>query len=314
MAKVAVTGCAGFVGSHLVHRLLEQGHEVTGVDFFLDNYPQWVKENNMKRFRDHPSFTWVQSDLDKMDLIQLLQGKDYLFHQAALPGVRSSWGKDFQLYVIHNISVTQKLLEAVKHTGIRKMIYASTSSVYGLTNGPTQEDQKLSPFSPYGVSKLSGEQLCGLYFANYNVPVVMLRYFTVYGPGQRPDMAFHKFLKNMMENKEIIVYGDGKQTRDFTYIDDVVNANLLALEHGRNGEAYNIGGSSPVELIDVISLMGKITGKNPILKFEREQYGDPKHTWADIAKARAELSYDPSVSLEYGLQQEANYIASLYGL
>lgn len=312
MKHILVTGCAGFIGSTLAEKLLSLGYHVTGVDCFTDNYTKWIKNKNLEELVRHPNFTWIQANLLSLNLKVLIQKQYAVFHQAAIPGVRSSWGEDFKTYVDYNILATQKLLEAVKDSKIVKMIYASSSSIYGQSTGPTKEIQTPAPYSPYGVTKLSGEHLCQLYYKNYGVPVVSLRYFTVYGPKQRPDMAFHKFIRNILANKEITIYGDGKQTRDFTYIDDAVLANLLAMEKGRPGEAYNIGGCSRVELLKVIQMLGKLMDEPPILQFSEDQPGDPKHTWADIEKARIDLTYNPSYPLEKGLENQIAYIQSLY--
>lgn len=312
MKRVLVTGCAGFIGSSLSLELLEKGYEVIGIDSFTENYTKWIKNRNMDQLINYPSFSYVQGSLLTLDLPLLLKSVSYIFHQAAIPGVRSSWGNDFQKYVDYNILATQKLLEAAKHSFIEKMIYASSSSIYGQTHGKTAENQLPTPFSPYGVTKLAGEHLCKLYHTNYGVPTVSLRYFTVYGPGQRPDMAFHKFIRNMLAQKEITIYGDGEQTRDYTYIADAVTANLLAMEKGRPGEVYNIGGSSRVKLLDVINIIAKMMNVEPILSYVEAQPGDPQHTWADISKARTELGYNPAYPLEEGLRQQVAYIQSLY--
>lgn len=312
MKNVLVTGCAGFIGASLAIALLNKGYHVTGVDCFTENYTKWIKNKNIEELVKQPNFTWIKGSLLSLDLTLLVKNSHVVFHQAAIPGVRSSWGDDFQKYVDYNILATQKLLEAIKNSVVEKMIYASSSSIYGITSGQTTENQLPAPFSPYGVTKLAGEHLCQLYYKNYGVPVVSLRYFTVYGPRQRPDMAFHKFIRNILTKKEITIYGDGKQTRDFTYIDDAVSANLLAMEKGRNGEAYNIGGRSRIELLHVINRIGKLMEEQPVLRFIEEQPGDPKHTWADIRKAQDELGYNPSYPLDEGLKKQIAYIHSLY--
>lgn len=310
--RVLVTGCAGFIGSSLAKKLLDLGYQVTGVDCFTDNYTKWIKNRNMEKLLNHPQFNWIEGDLLVLHLPDLVKNIDVIFHQAAIPGVRSSWGNDFQRYLNHNILATQKLLEAVKYSKVEKLIYASSSSIYGFVQGKTAEDKLPNPYSPYGVSKLAGEHLCGLYYKNYGVPVVSLRYFTVYGPGQRPDMAFHKFIRNILAKTELTIYGDGRQSRDFTYIDDAVQANLLAMKNGTNGEAYNIGGNSKIELLEVIQLISQFIGEKPNLLFTEEQPGDPKHTWADISKAQLELGYHPTYPLDRGLKKQIEYIQTLY--
>ncbi len=311
--SVLVTGCAGFIGSTLTEELLSQGYHVIGVDALTENYEAWVKEKNMSNVVNHPLFQYIESDLRLLNLSELLQNVDVVFHQAAMPGVRSSWGADFQQYVNHNVSVTQKLLEAVKESRVQKIIYASSSSIYGSMVGPTKETQTPAPYSPYGVTKLAAEHLCQLYFHNYRVPVVSLRYFTVYGPRQRPDMAFHRFIHNMLTDKPITVYGDGQQTRDYTYIRDAVQANLLAMEKGRPGQVYNIGGSSRTSLNQVIEWLGEIMNKRPQVINAAKQPGDPQHTWANIDKAGQELGYNPAFPLKLGLHKQVEYIQALYG-
>lgn len=311
--SVLVTGCAGFIGSTLTEELLSQGYHVIGVDALTENYEAWVKEKNMSNVVNHPLFQYIESDLRLLNLSELLQNVDVVFHQAAMPGVRSSWGADFQQYVNHNVSVTQKLLEAVKESRVQKIIYASSSSIYGSMVGPTKETQTPAPYSPYGVTKLAAEHLCQLYFHNYRVPVVSLRYFTVYGPRQRPDMAFHRFIHNMLTDKPITVYGDGQQTRDYTYIRDAVQANLLAMEKGRPGQVYNIGGSSRTSLNQVIEWLGEIMNKRPQVINAAKQPGDPQHTWANIDKAGQELGYNPAFPLKLGLHKQVAYIQALYG-
>lgn len=311
--SVLVTGCAGFIGSTLTEELLSQGYHVIGVDALTENYEAWVKEKNMSNVVNHPLFQYIESDLRLLNLSELLQNVEVVFHQAAMPGVRSSWGADFQQYVNHNVSVTQKLLEAVKESRVQKIIYASSSSIYGSMVGPTKETQTPAPYSPYGVTKLAAEHLCQLYFHNYRVPVVSLRYFTVYGPRQRPDMAFHRFIHNMLTDKPITVYGDGQQTRDYTYIRDAVQANLLAMEKGRPGQVYNIGGSSRTSLNQVIEWLGEIMNKRPQVINAAKQPGDPQHTWANIDKAGQELGYNPAFPLKLGLHKQVAYIQALYG-
>lgn len=238
---------------------------------------------------------------------------DCVFHLAAQAGVRSSWGKDFTIYLDNNIKATQKLLEAAKHVSLKKFIYASSSSVYGLCPDlPMHEDSPLHPYSPYGVSKLAAENLCTLYFHNYGVPTVSLRFFTVFGPRQRPDMAFHKFFKAILADKPIPVFGDGTQTRDFTYIDDIVAANLSALENGKPGEVYNLGGGSCKKLKDIISLLETISQKKVQIQWEPEQKGDVVHTLAAIHKAEKDLYFSPNPDIEKGLAEEWKWIKKIY--
>lgn len=309
-----VTGTAGFIGSHVASRLLDMGHEVTGVDVFTDYYPRWIKERNLARLSGRSGFHFLEADLETLALPEILPGFEAVFHLAAQAGVRASWGQSFSEYIKNNIQATQKLLEAcLGLPDLRRFVYASSSSVYGLTSDlPMKETSPVRPLSPYGVTKLSAEQLCFLYFKNFGVPTVSLRFFTVYGPGQRPDMAFHKFFKALGQGEAIPVFGDGSQTRDFTYIDDIVAANLAAVERGRPGETYNIGGGHRETLADVIALLEEICGKKARLDRQAVQKGDVPDTWADIGKAGRELGYAPATDLRRGLEQEWKWIRGLY--
>lgn len=308
-----VTGAAGFIGSHLCKRLLKEGFSVIGIDSFNDTYSRWIKDKNILPFQNHSQFQLISDNLNDIDLSSLLQDVDYVFHLAAQAGVRSSWGKNFSMYTENNISATQKLLEAAKDSSIKKLIYASSSSVYGLCPDlPMTESSPLLPYSPYGVTKLAAENLCQLYFKNYNVPTVSLRFFTVYGPGQRPDMAFHIFLKAMSENKPIPLYGDGKQTRDFTYIDDIVDANIFSLDKGQSGGIYNVGGGNRKEMNTIFPLLEKISGKKVLIQHTDRQRGDVFHTYADISKAEKVLDFSPQIPLEMGLSREWDWIRKLY--
>ncbi len=308
-----VTGAAGFIGSHLCKRLLKEGFSVIGIDSFNDYYSRWMKDKNILPFQNHSQFQLISDNLNDIDLGSLLQDVDYIFHLAAQAGVRSSWGKNFSVYTENNISATQKLLEAAKDSGIKKLIYASSSSVYGLCPElPMTESSPLLPYSPYGVTKLAAENLCQLYFKNFYVPTVSLRFFTVYGPGQRPDMAFHIFFKAIENNTPIPLYGDGKQTRDFTYIDDIVDANVHALDKGKAGEIYNIGGGNRKEMKTIFPILEKITGKEVLLQHFDRQRGDVFHTYADINKAKKVLDFSPQIPLEEGLSREWEWIRKLY--
>ncbi|WP_074956492.1 NAD-dependent epimerase/dehydratase family protein [Alicyclobacillus macrosporangiidus] len=241
MGTALVTGCAGFIGSHLCERLLDEGERVIGVDVFTANYPRWIKQRNLAAVAGRPGFTLLEQSLLEADLRPLLQQVDVVYHQAALPGVRTSWGQSFGDYVSHNILATQRLLEAAREVPVRRLVCASSSSVYGGMTGPVGEDGPLRPISPYGVTKLSAEQLCQLYALQFGLSVVCLRYFTVFGPRQRPDMAIHRFIRAVLHRQPLTVYGDGEQTRDFTLIHDAVTANLLAAQAPGARGVYNIG-------------------------------------------------------------------------
>lgn len=312
MKKAIVTGCAGFIGSSLSERLLQEGYQVIGVDCFTDHYDPRIKQKHARKLAAQPHFALIAQNMLKLDWKALLADVDYVFHQAAIPGVRTSWGESFQDYVQTNILATQHLLEAAKDSQVQKFVYASSSSIYGKTEGSTPESTLPRPLSPYGVTKLAAEQLCHLYADHYGIPTIALRYFTVYGPKQRPDMAFHKFIKAVLSDEPIQVYGDGKQTRDFTYIEDVVEANLLAAQSEVSGMELNIGGKSRVVLHDVIDMIGELSHRVPRVEYRDKQAGDPPHTWADISKAEEVLGYRPKVSLEEGLRREIEYVRALY--
>ena len=242
---------------------------------------------------------------------KLLDGVDVVFHQAAQAGVRASWGQSFRIYTDNNILATQMLLEACKESPVKKFVYASSSSVYGDTKDfPMRESSLPYPVSPYGVSKLAAEHLCCLYHRNFGIPTVSLRYFTVYGARQRPDMAFHRFFRWALEGNALEVYGDGQQSRDFTHVDDIVEANWLALEKGSPGKVYNIGGGSRVTLNEVIEMIKAMVGRELKVHYEGVQKGDVRHTFADMSKARGKLGYQPKVSIQDGLEREYEWIQS----
>lgn len=313
--RCLVTGVAGFVGSHLAERLLVDGHEVIGIDAFIDYYPLFIKEKNIENIRSHKNFTFVKGDLLDLSLPPLLDGVDYIFHQAAQAGVRASWGHSFSIYTNCNILATQRLLDALLTTGqqIKRFVYASSSSVYGNTKVlPVSETATPQPISPYGVTKLAAEHLCQLYHHNFGVPTVALRYFTVYGPGQRPDMAFHRFCKAVIDHKPIHVFDDGMQTRDFTYIADAVEANVRAAAFETQGSVMNIAGGSRVTVREVIALLEEISHTKIQVIFEQKQYGDARDTFADISTAQRLIDYQPLTSLQEGLAQEFDAIVSLY--
>ena len=306
--RCLVTGCAGFIGSHLAEKLVESGFEVIGVDSFTDYYDQRIKEANVQGLLKSPKFTLVREDLLATDLDKLLEGVDYIFHHAAQAGVLASWGRRFETYLNNNILATQRLLESAKKISLKLFIFASSSSVYGDCELPMREDRLLLPVSPYGVSKLACESLSYSYWKNFGVPVVSLRYFTVYGPRQRPDMAFHKFIRAMLKGEEITIYGDGDQTRDFTYIEDAVNSNILVMEKACPGEIFNIGGGSYISVNGAIKLLEEIIEKKAQIKYTEKMKGDMQATWADIEKAKKMLGYNPRFNLKKGLIEEIEWI------
>ncbi|QQE76367.1 GDP-mannose 4,6-dehydratase [Brevibacillus composti] len=304
MRKVLITGCAGFIGSHLAERLLQDGMDVIGIDGFVDNYDASVKLRNLSAIRSHPRFAFHSSLLaDKLGE-PWLDEVDLIFHQAALPGVRSSWGTAFADYVAHNLTATQSLLEAC--TRLQKpprIVIASSSSVYGsMKEGALDESAPLHPVSPYGVTKAAMEQICRVYVEAHGLHVVMLRYFTVYGPRQRPDMAFHRFFRQMLRGEPITIYGDGQQSRDFTYVSDAVEANLLAARHAAPGDVFNIGGDREISVLEVLHLMSQLANVTPHVVHLPAVAGDSRRTKADIRQAQAKLGYQPRVRLEEGLR------------
>lgn len=309
-----VTGAAGFIGSRLCLRLLRQkGFSVTGVDCFTDYYPRFIKEKNLQPLLQLSRFHFIEKDINHLDFPALLKKVDVVFHLAAQAGVRSSWGKKFSDYTWNNIESTQKILEACSADPVKKLVYASSSSVYGdCPDIPMRETSPLFPYSPYGVTKLAGEHLCSLYSRNFAIPAVSLRFFTVYGPGQRPDMAFHKFFRSAAENKPVSVYGSGDQTRDFTYIDDIVEASLAAMDKGKPGEVYNIGGGHNRKIKDIFPLLNEVTGKKIEINHIEKQKGDVAHTSADISKAKTDLGYNPQTPLAEGLREEWIWVRHLY--
>jgi nucleoside-diphosphate-sugar epimerase len=303
--RVLVTGCAGFIGSRLVERLLYDGTSVVGVDSFTDYYAKDTKKANLRRFRDHPGFTFRRLDLSRDSLDGLLGEVDVVYHLAGQPGVRASFGAGFPKYLRHNVEATQRLLESAIGQPLESFVYASSSSVYGdLEKYPTAEDVPLRPRSPYGMTKVAAEELGGVYLRNHGVPVVGLRYFTVYGPGQRPDMAFARFIQQLLAGHQLTVYGDGRQVRDFTYVDDAVRGTIAAGARGRPGAVYNIGGGHPVELREAYSLLGEILQRPANVLMLPAAAGDVLRTGADGTRAREELGFRPEIMLADGLRAQ----------
>ena len=305
--KCLVTGCAGFIGSHLSEALISGGHEVRGVDCFTDYYPKRIKLSNLKGLRKAKEFEFVEADLASASLRGMVEGCEAVYHLAAQPGVRASWGTTFSHYVKDNILATQRLLEAVKKRPLTKFVCASSSSIYGDAEKiPTPEEVTPKPVSPYGATKLSGEHLCQVYFRNYEVPTVVLRYFTVYGPRQRPDMAFNRFISRIATGKEIEVFGDGNQRRDFTYVEDIVAGTLLALD-AEAGSTYNVGAGRTFALNEVISAIESAIGRKAKVKNVESAVGDVRNTSADISKISRDLGYSPKVGLERGLREQVSF-------
>ncbi|MBN1163668.1 MAG: NAD-dependent epimerase/dehydratase family protein [Candidatus Krumholzibacteriota bacterium] len=312
--KAVVTGAAGFIGSHLCERLLREGYRVTGIDCFTDYYDPARKREHIRFLLGDQRFNLVEENINTCDLRGLLDGAESVFHLAAQAGVRRSWGSEFTHYLDSNILATQRLLEAMRgREGIR-LIYSSSSSVYGETRElPMREDHRLRPLSPYGATKLSGEHLCELYHANFGLSYAALRYFTVYGPRQRPDMAFSRFITAAFRGDTIEIYGDGKQTRDFTFVSDAVEANCLAARYAGSERIFNIGGGSRVSVLKVLDILRGQTGRELRIEFTERARGDVLDTWADTSRARTELGFSPSISLEEGMGREIDWYRERLG-
>src|SRR4051812_12992804 len=302
MRSALITGAAGFIGSHLAERLLERGETVIGVDRMSDYYDPAVKAANVDNLREHPAFSFVEADLVQIASPALLDDVSHVYHLAGQPGVRPSWGRSFEIYASDNVMATQALLEAARDASLERFIYASSSSIYGNAERfPTTEADTPQPLSPYGVTKLAAEHLCHLYAKSYGVPACSLRYFSVYGPRQRPDMAFHRFIRSATSGEPLRIFGDGRQTRDFTYVGDIVGATLAAGERGAAGEVYNVAGGSRVTVMDVLAMLRRILDTPIQVEHEAAARGDARDTSGDTRKAARDLGYVASVSLEEGL-------------
>lgn len=314
--RYLVTGCAGFIGSTLTDALLAAGHEVVGVDCFTDYYAEELKNRNLESARSHDSFSLLQLDLGEADLPAEALEVDGVFHQAAQAGVRASWGEEFRAYTDWNVLGTQRLLEQLTRSESAtppRVVYASSSSIYGNALArPTREDALPAPVSPYGVTKLAGEHLMATYSHNFGMPTVSLRYFTVYGPRQRPDMAFHRFLRAGLSGEGVTVYGDGSQSRDFTFVGDAVTANIAAMSAPDvTCEVCNIGGGTVIELRDALTLIGEVIETGLDVTYIERQRGDVRHTSADTSRARVLLGFEPAVDLREGLTREAEWMRQL---
>lgn len=306
MGRILVTGAAGFIGSHLVDRLLADGREVVGVDSFTGCYSRERKERNLTLARESDAFSLVEGDLLSLDPEVLLSNVDAVVHMAGEPGVRRSWGVHFQRYMERNVMTTQRLLEAAYQIGDVKFVYASSSSVYGGDGGyPMNEDHPRRPASPYGTSKLAAEELVGLYRRERGVPTTALRYFTVYGPRQRPEMALSRFLFAANRGRPVEIYGDGEQIRDMTYVTDAVNATVAALE--AQPGVYNVGGGVRATVNEMLGAVRSATGADLDVRYGPAAPGDVRSTWADFSRAATYLNYNPQAGLEEGIAAQAGW-------
>ncbi len=309
--KILITGAAGFIGSTLAEKLVNNNYTVIGIDSFEDYYPKKIKEHNIAQIVEKPNFRFIECDVAHIPE-KLLDDVEIVFHLASQPGVRLSWGEKFDIYVRNNIAVTQALLERLKNvTSLKKIIYASSSSVYGtIQHLPLKESATLQPLSPYGVTKLAAEHLFAAYSATWNIPVISLRYFSVFGPRQRPDMAFHIFFRAGILHEELPVFGDGSQTRDFTFVDDIVNATMKAATY-TCPESYtvlNIGSGKRIKLLHVIDIINDIIGRNCVHVTKEKAKGDMTDTFADISRAESILGYRPEVDLTDGLREQYHWM------
>jgi len=301
--RVIVTGAAGFVGSHLVDTLLDQGDTVVGIDCFTPYYDPDTKRQNLARALDHDAFTLVEADLREADLLPLVEGVDTVFHQAAQPGVRLSWSDGFGEYASHNVLATQRLLEAAQSAEVRRVVYASSSSVYGNQDRyPTVETDLPRPYSPYGVTKLAAEHLCNLYAENWGLDTISLRYFTVFGPRQRPDMSIHRLCEAALTGASFPRFGDGRQVREFTYVADIVAANLCAADANvAPGTVVNIAGGGEIELNDLIATVAELAGTELEIENHPAQAGDARRNGGTTDRAHAQLGWAPEVGLREGI-------------
>jgi nucleoside-diphosphate-sugar epimerase len=306
--RVLVTGAAGFIGSHLVEQLLADGHSVVAVDAFIDSYPREYKQRNLRSVV-HPRLSFAELDLRYEPLDDILHGVDAVINEAAMPGLPRSW-TDFDSYLSNNTHAVQRLLEASARAGVTRFIQVSTSSVYG-RDAIGDEEVPTRPVSPYGVTKLAAEHLALAYMQSMGLPVVILRYFSVYGPRQRPDMAYHIFCEALLDRRPLTVYGDGLQSRSSTYVDDCVRGTIGALFGATPGEVYNIGGAAAVSLLDAIHILADSIGVQPVIEFAAARAGDQRETRADTRKAERDFGYRPTVAPVDGLALQAAWHASL---
>ena len=313
--KALITGAAGFIGSHLTEACLARGWDVVAVDSLTTYYSPAAKVSNAASFDRHERCTYLEQDILDLDLASILADVDIVFHLAAQAGVRASWGQSFDVYTQLNVTVLQRLLEAARDVdSLQKFVFVSSSSVYGDAEAlPTSEDQILRPVSPYGATKALGEHLCHLYFRNYGLPVVMLRYFSVYGPRQRPDMAFHRAIEAGLAGREFAVFGDGRQTRDFTFVSDIVEGTIAAGLRGVHGRPYNFGGGQRVSMLEVLEVIREELGGLDV-RHEGDQRGEARDTASDSSRAAEDLGYAPAWTVPRGIHAQADWHRSLRSL
>lgn len=302
--RIFITGAAGFIGSHVSERLIADGHEVVGIDAFIPYYPRDIKLTNLERLRSGPRFRFIEADLRDFDVTSEIAECDAIIHLAAMAG-SASWDQ-FDLYVECNLIATQRILESMIRAGdvdTRRLVHISTSSVYG-TEAVDNEDAPLRPASPYGITKLAAEQLVFAYSRSYGVPALALRYFSIYGPRQRPDMAYYIFIDALLRDRPITIFGDGEQSRGNTYVDDCVEGTVLALHHGQAGVTYNIGGGVPITLNAAIDTIEQIVGRRARREFLPARRGDQRHTLADTSRAQDHFGYRPQIAPHEGLARQ----------
>jgi UDP-glucuronate 4-epimerase len=304
--RAIVTGAGGFIGSHVTERLLRGGHEVVGIDALTPYYDPEVKRDNLRRFRADPNFSYRQNDLRTDDLTPLLDGADVVYHLAAQPGVRGSWSDGFEVYAQHNVLATQRLLEAARTTGLGRLVYASSSSVYGNSASyPCLETDPTAPYSPYGVTKLAAEHLCRAYAENFGLSTVSLRYFTVFGPRQRPEMATSRLIESALTGQPFPLFGDGSAVRDFTYVEDIADATIGAgLADVPAGTVANVGGGAPVSVAELIDIVSEEAGSPVPVERKTASPGDVKRTGSRTDVARDLLEWEPKVSLAEGVRRQ----------
>ena len=305
--SVLITGAAGFIGSHLTDRCLELGWRVTAVDAFTDSYEEELKRRNIDAAADDPRCTLIECDLLELDLPELLHDVETVFHLAAQPGVRASW-EQFDLYTRQNVTTTQRLLHAATISPVDRLVIASSSSIYGdAERMPTSEDVVPRPVSPYGLTKVAAEHLAQVYWRNFGVATICLRYFSVYGPRQRPDMAFSRLISCALQDEPFAVYGDGEQTRDFTFVSDAVEGTIASASRGRLGATYNIGGGGRHSMNSAVEALASLIGARIECRYQQPQRGDARDTSADIRRARRDLGFTPSQDFRSGLEAQLRW-------